>query len=298
MWPSHARNVEARFSWIDDSSHFLTEIYGNTQLRGRDKHVREWLFSAISFEFVFYATSAKAYRFAKKNFFGFHQSGLFTIEWAAQFIYTKKMFCRLTRFLWQLNPGWSNGELHWMQLCMQYSPVMLPFSLLHCRSNASIQTRLRWITGQIKEKGSHSWDWCEWSRNIVTAVKGLGKPGKMLVDSESVDHVISKFVRTFGFCCERISIIWWLIQKMPYEHFPREENGNLDEIEQKEFAVMMEQIEYLTRSTLWKKNTVYVWKYNFWPITDLILGLLKVNILRITPDDSISIERQTMESCQ
>jgi hypothetical protein len=61
---------------------------------------------------------------------------------------------------------------------------------------------------------------------------------------------------------------------------------------------MMEQIEYLTRSTLWKKNTVYVWKYNFWPITDLILGLLKVNILRITPDDSISIERQTMESCQ
>jgi hypothetical protein len=37
---------------------------------------------------------------------------------------------------------------------------------------------------------------------------------------------------------------------MPYEHFPREENWNLDEIEQKEFAVMMEQIEYLTRSTL------------------------------------------------
>jgi hypothetical protein len=68
VWRRRASAAESKPPEIHNLPDFLAEICQNTTLQGAEKHARHWSDSALSIAFVFYATSAKAYRFAKAFF--------------------------------------------------------------------------------------------------------------------------------------------------------------------------------------------------------------------------------------
>jgi hypothetical protein len=68
VWRGRASAAESKPPEIHNLPDFLAEICQNATLQRAEQHARHSSDSALSIAFVFYATSAKAYRFAKAFF--------------------------------------------------------------------------------------------------------------------------------------------------------------------------------------------------------------------------------------